>query len=99
MTMRLSEPLGDNRLKVGVYNDYHAQLYSTVYPDNGDIVKIDEYNYTLQINHGVTMRFFGRIEFRFCVLSNDLSMVNAGETCIETDWEKEPVNTSLTKIN
>jgi hypothetical protein len=52
--MELSEPLGGNLLKVGIYNNFGGALYETVYPDDGEIVEIDSTHYALTIQHAVT---------------------------------------------
>lgn len=94
-TMELSEPLGENLLKVGIYNDFGGALYETVYPDDGEIVEIDLTHYALTIPHSVTKKFSGQLNMRLVVYSEDLGMVNAGETAIPMTWEGEPANLNL----
>lgn len=94
-TMELSEPLGDNLLKVGIYSQYGGALYETVYPDDGEIVEIDSTHYALTIQHLVTRNFVGPLNMRLVVFAADLSMVNAGETSIPMTWEAEPANKNL----
>lgn len=94
-TMELSEPLGGNLLKVGIYNNFGGALYETVYPDDGEIVEIDSTHYALTIPHSVTKKFSGQLNMRLVVFAADLSMVNAGETSIPMTWESEPANNNL----
>lgn len=83
-------------LKAGLYTPYGKPLYETAYPD-GDIVKIDDLNYTLELTHDLTRRLQGATSLRFSIHSKDLSFVNAGENGMTLVWEKEPVNANLKK--
>lgn len=93
--MELSEPLGSNLLKVGVYNQHGGAVYETVYPTDGEIVQVDSTHYALTIPHTITKRFIGLLNMRLVVYSEDLGMVNAGETSIPMTWEGEPANLNL----
>lgn len=96
--IELSDPLDGNRLKIGAYSEQGAQVYTTVYPDDPTVQQVDSLHYALQLPHDITMRFHGKIDFRFCLLNDDLTLVNAGETAVRTEWEIEPVNTNLSTI-
>lgn len=81
-------------LKVGLYTPFGKPLYETTYPD-GDIVKIDDLNYNLKLEHDLTRRLQGAVSLRFSIHSPDLSFVNAGENDMTLVFEKEPVNANL----
>ncbi len=83
-------------LKVGLYTPFGKPLYETTYP-GGDIVKIDDLNYSLKLTHNLTRRLQGATSLRFSIHSSDLTFVNAGENDMTLVWEKEPVNANLNR--
>lgn len=95
ISMTLSEPLGDKKLKVGLYKSGGAPFYEYTYPDDGVIQKIDNTHYMLTINYEESMNIVGSVTLRATVYTADKSLVNSGENVISMIWDKEPVNKNL----
>lgn len=95
ITMELSHPLEDRKLKIGIYRTGGAPLYETIYPDNGEINKLDDTHYVLKLTHEVSMKLIGMLNLRTTIFSSDLSFVNSGENVVNMVWDKEPVNKNL----
>lgn len=92
--MELSEPLGGNNLKVGIYSSSGKPLFETYYP--GDLIElIDGTHLSLTIPYETTRYFYGVTTMRFAVFDESKSLVNAGENSITINWVKEPVTQSL----
>lgn len=89
------QPMDDYKLKIGIYRSGGVSLYETIYPDDGKIIKIDDYHFALKLEHEDTMKLIGNLTLRATVFKPDLSIVNSGESVMELLWEKEPVNKGL----
>ena len=94
--MELSHALDHNmKLKLGFYRSGGAPLLETVYPDDGQIYKVDDTHYGMNIPYEESMKIIGSITLRATIYTNDLSFVNSGESQINMTWDKEPVNKNL----
>lgn len=95
IAIAFEHPLHCNKLKVGIYSPMGRPLYETNYPDDGDIVKVDDKHFILELLPAVTIKLQGKTSLRLCQYSSDLSVVNSGENDITLIWEPEPVNKNL----
>lgn len=89
-----SRPLGNKKLKIGLFKKNKA-VYEAVYPDDGVIIRIDDTNFMLKLEHETTMEFTGPLTLRATIYTPDLSMVNSGENQMQLQFEPEPVNYNL----
>lgn len=94
IAIEVAHPLNGNKLKVGIYSPLGRPLYETNYPD-GDIVKVDDKHFILELAPAVTITLQGKTSLRICQYSSDLSVVNSGENDMTLIWEPEPVNKNL----
>jgi len=94
-SMTLSEELGNNKLKLGIYTSTGKPLFETCWPDDGLIEQVDSTHYTLTIPHETTKKFLGSTTLRAAVYTQDLTLVNAGENAIVINWAAEPVTKEL----
>lgn len=94
IAIETSRPLGDKKLKIGLFRKNKA-VYETVYPDDGVIIPVDETNFIMKLEHETTMDFTGPLTLRATIYTPDLSMVNSGENQMQLQFEPEPVNYNL----
>ena len=96
IAMEPSPPLMEGyKLKVGIYNPYGKALYETYYPDDGDIVKVDDTHYILHLQHSVTLGFKGATTLRIVIHSEDGTLVSSGENAMPLIWDEEPATKNL----
>lgn len=95
--MEISQPLAEGMiLKAGIYNMSGKPLYETTCPD-GNIQKVDDTHYLLELSNDVTRRLLGATTLRFTIYNADLSYVNSAENSMPLVWKAEPVNDNLKK--
>lgn len=95
--MEISQPLAEGMiLKAGIYSMYGKPLYETTCPC-GDIQKVDDTHYLLELSNAVTRRLQGATTLRFTIYNADISYVNSAENAMPLVWEAEPVNENLIK--
>lgn len=95
VSMTLSEPLGDKKLKIGFFKSNGEPFIEYTYPDDQAVQRIDDTHYLLTLNHSDSMRLIGTVILRATVYAADKSFVNSGENTISMMWSKEPVNKNL----
>ena len=96
IAMEPSPPLMEGyKLKVGIYNPYGTALYETYYPDDGDIVKVDDTHYMLYLQHSVTQKLQGPTTLRIVIYNEDKSLVSSGEDAMPMTWIVEPATKNL----
>lgn len=95
IAMEPSHPLEGYKLKVGIYNPYGTALYETYYPDDGDIVKVDDTHYMLHLTHAVTKKLTGQATLRIVIFNEDKSLVSSGEDAVPITWGLEPATKNL----
>lgn len=83
------------KLKVGIYNPYGKALYETNYPDDGDIVKVDDTHYILHLRHATTLCFKGATTLRFVIYNENGTLVVSGENAMPMLWDEEPATKNL----
>ena len=95
VSMTLSEPLGDKKLKIGLFKSNGEPFIEYTYPDDEAVQRIDDTHYVLALSHSDSIRLIGTVILRATVYSADKSFVNSGENTISMMWGKEPVNQNL----
>lgn len=96
IAMEVTPPLREgHKLKAGIYSPYGKPLYETYYPDESDIVKVDDSHFLLELKHDVTRKIKGATTLRFVIYTADRTLVNAGEKAMPIVWEEEPATNNL----
>lgn len=88
--MELNKPIGDLNIKVGFYDIKGNALYEATTKDN--IEKISDREFVLHVSHDAAMKLAGPAQLRITMFSDDRKLVNAGETHMALNFDKEPVN-------
>lgn len=96
IVMEVTPPLREgHKLKVGIYSPYGKPLFETYYPDEGNITKVDNMHFMLELHHEVTRKMKGATTLRFVIYTADRALVNAGEKAMPIVWEEEPATQNL----
>lgn len=96
IAMEVTPPLREgHKLKVGIYSPYGKLLHDTYYPDESEIMKLDDSHFLLELPHEVTRKFKGATTLRFVIYTADKTLVNAGENPMQIVWEEEPATQNL----
>ncbi len=96
IVMEVTPPLREgHKLKVGIYSPYGKPLFETYYPDEGNITKVDNMHFMLELRHEVTRKMKGATTLRFVIYTADRTLVNAGEKAMPIEWEEEPATQNL----
>ena len=67
----------------------------TNYPDDGDIVKVDDTHYILHLRHATTLCFKGATTLRFVIYNENGTLVVSGENAMPMLWDEEPATKNL----
>lgn len=93
--IEIFQPLGDRKIKIGLYRPGGTPVFESVYPDDGNITKINDRLLLFEITHEEAMKLVGTFTLRLSIYEPDFSMVKSGEDVMTLVWEKEPVNYNL----
>ena len=94
--MEVSPPLKDgHKLKVGIYTPSGKPLYETYYPDESDIVKVDESHFLVDLQHSKTRNLKGITTLRCVIYTQDRTLVTAGNNAMPILWVDEPSTQKL----
>ena len=94
VAMKLSHMLDGKKLKVGIYAMTGKALYETT-TDDGEIQRVDDMRYFLEIDRTVTRNFLGKTLLSVAIYSDDKGFVSAGNQDVEIMWVNKPVIRNL----
>jgi hypothetical protein len=97
INLTLKEPLGDKKLKLGLFDTRSRLLWSITIPDDHSRYKSDAEgkNYLITLTHNVTKEFIGDIIFRSVLFDSTGHYVNSAEQIITLRFVDEPINKNL----
>lgn len=74
--IRPNLPLGNKKLKIGIYSENGKPLLETTYPDDGQIKDAGENTLVLELNHETTRRLAGDAYLSAVIYEADKSIVS-----------------------
>ena len=95
IAIELKEPLGDNIMKLGLYDVSENAALETYYPNGDKIIRVDDKHYTLKLQYEDTIGLEGEYTLRMSLYTPTMEVVSAGEDVINITWVHDVVNDTL----